>query len=270
MNIFQSILYPPPPSLFLNAMSVVSVISLANVGISELRGTHLSYSKFWNWKEAVSAKSATATGAKVSARTGMLLLYAPALVAAVAAFFVPGVMAAPRGALVTAAIGLHFLKRVLEVLFVHQFSGNMMIDSALVITFSYLYNTVLIIYSQYLSKNMPEPQIDLTYVGIVLFLVGIIGNFYHHCLLAKLREKGDKTYKIPKGGLFNLVICPHYLFEIIDLFGVALISQTIHPFCFAFGSMFYLMGRSLATRKWYMSKFEDFPTRVKALIPYIF
>lgn len=160
--------------------------------------------------------------------------------------------------------------QIFQVLFIHQFSGNMMIESAIPISFSYLFNTVLIINSQYVSRNMPEPEIDLTYAGIVLFLVGMIGNFYHHYLLSKLRKKGDKTYKIPKGGLFDLVICPHYLFEIIDLFGVSLISQTLHPFCFAFGSMFYLMGRSIATREWYMSKFENFPTRVKALIPYIF
>lgn len=113
---FQSILYPPPPSLLLNAMSAVTVISLANAGISEVRGTHLSYSKFWNWNEAVSGKSGTGTGgARVSGRTGMFLLYSPALVAALASFFVPDVMAAPRGTLVSAAIGLHFLKRVLEV-----------------------------------------------------------------------------------------------------------------------------------------------------------
>ncbi|KAJ4745754.1 3-oxo-5-alpha-steroid 4-dehydrogenase 2 [Rhynchospora pubera] len=120
--------------------------------------------------------------------------------------------------------------RFLQILFIHKFSGNMMVDSAIPITFSYFANTVLII----------------------------------------LRERGDKAYKIPTGGLFNLVIFPHYLFEIIDLFGIALISQTLHSYCFAFGFMFYLMGRSVATRNWYMSKFENFRTGVKALVPYIF
>ncbi|KAJ3707250.1 hypothetical protein LUZ61_010955 [Rhynchospora tenuis] len=270
MNIFQSILYPPPPSLFLNAITAVSLIAGANFGISEVRGTHLAYSKFWNWKEAAPGKSTAGTAAKVSGRTGMLILYTPALVAAAVLFFIPSIMAAPRGVLVCAALGLHFLKRDLEVLFIHKFSGNIMIDSAIPISFGYFINTVLIVISQYLSTGMPEPEINLTYAGIVLFLVGITGNFYHHYLLSKLREKGDKAYKIPTGGLFNLVICPHYLFEIIDLFGIALISQTLHSYCFAFGSMFYLMGRSVATRNWYMSKFENFPTGVKALIPYFF
>ncbi|KAJ4758883.1 3-oxo-5-alpha-steroid 4-dehydrogenase 2 [Rhynchospora pubera] len=271
MNMLESILYPPPPSLFINAMSAATVILLANSGISEVRGRNMAYSKFSNWKEAVSGKSSsTITGTKASGRTAMLLVYSPALAAALASFFIPGVVTTPRQALVSAALGVHFLKRVLEILFIHKFSGNMMVHSSIPITFSYFTNTVLIIVSQYLSTGMPEPDINLTYAGIVLFLVGITGNFYHHYLLSKLREKGDKAYKIPTGGLFNLVICPHYLFEIIDHFGIALISQTLHSYCFAFGSMFYLMGRSVATRNWYMSKFENFRTGVKALVPYIF
>lgn len=68
------------------------------------------------------------------------------------------------------------------------------------------------IYAQYLTQGISEPSFNLEYAGVVLFLVGILGNFYHHFLLSKLRVKGDKGYKIPKGGLFSLVICPHYLF----------------------------------------------------------
>jgi hypothetical protein len=115
MNISGAILYPTPSSVFLNVMSVVTVILTMNGGISEVRGAHISYSKFWNWKEVKSGKSGAGTGAKVSGRTGMFFSYAPAMVVALASFFVSGVMAAPREPLVSAAIGLHFLKRVLEV-----------------------------------------------------------------------------------------------------------------------------------------------------------
>ena len=34
-------------------------------------------------------------------------------------------------------------------------------------------------------------------------------------------------------------------------------------------SAVFLAGRSSATRKWYASKFEEFPARVKALVPYV-
>ncbi|RWV89150.1 hypothetical protein GW17_00048716 [Ensete ventricosum] len=148
----------------------------------------------------------------------------------------------------------------------------MMVDTAIPISLGYFLNTVCMIYAQYLTQGgVPEPAVDLKYAGVVLFLVGITGNFYHHYLLSKLREKkGDKRYRIPKGGLFRLVVCPHYLFEILGFVGVSLISQTVFAFSVAAGTVFYLMGRSYATRRWYLSKFQDFPKQVKALIPYVY
>ena len=149
----------------------------------------------------------------------------------------------------------------------------MMVGTAMVISMGYLSSTSSMVYAQNLSQGLEEPLIDLKYIGVLLFLIGISGNFYHHYLLAQLRdhEKSgvSKEYKIPEGGLFNLVICPHYLFEIIVFLGLSFISQTFHSFSVAIGTMLYLVGRSFATWHWYLSKFEDFPQGVKALIPYV-
>ena len=161
----------------------------------------------------------------------------------------------------------------------------MAISSAILISLSYFSSTANLIYFHYnkllyptqgsidhLDHENQPPLIDMKYTGVVLFLLGISGNFYHHFLLSKLRKKGEeeKSYKIPKGGLFGLVICPHYLFEIIEFLGISFISQTLFGYFFTIGTIFYLMGRSYATRKWYISKFEDFPKDVKALIPFVF
>ncbi|MQL74629.1 hypothetical protein Taro_006959 [Colocasia esculenta] len=273
-SLLSSLTFPPPPSILTNVISVASVATLAYTGVSEATGgSHLQYSKFRD-ASAAPGKLLDAlgiSGRQVSSRAGMASLYTPALIAALAAFGIPGVVSGtPRVAPVAAALGVHFLKRVLEVLFLHRFSGYVTIDSLIPITTSYFTNTVFTIYAQYLTQGMPEPPIDLRYPGYILFLVGISGNFYHHVLLSNLRKKGEKGYKIPTGGLFGLVICPHYLFEIIGLFGISFIGQTLQSFAFALGSAFYLVGRSHATRKWYLSKFEDFPKEVKALIPYVF
>ncbi|KAL9685417.1 hypothetical protein QQ045_022867 [Rhodiola kirilowii] len=66
-------------------MSFISVVSLANTGLSEIRGKHLQYSKFWN---ANLAKSSPLAGIKLSGRAAMALLYAPAMVAALASFVI--------------------------------------------------------------------------------------------------------------------------------------------------------------------------------------
>ncbi|GMI80514.1 hypothetical protein like AT5G16010 [Hibiscus trionum] len=146
----------------------------------------------------------------------------------------------------------------------------MPLDTMIMVLFNYFFLSSSLVYTQTLNLGLPEPSIDLKYPGIVLFQVGISGNFYHHYLLSKLRTKGGKDYKIPKGGLFDLVICPHFLFEILGFMGISLISQTLYSFSVTLGIVLYLMGRSYVTRRWYMSKFDDFPKEVKALIPFVF
>ncbi|CAD6221107.1 unnamed protein product [Miscanthus lutarioriparius] len=116
------------------------------------------------------------------------------------------------------------------------------------------------------------PRVDLLYPGVLAFAAGLAGNFYHHLLLSRLRAGGGndkKGYKIPTGGLFGLVTCPHYLFEILAFFGFAMISQTLYALTVAGGTAAYLAGRSCATRKWHASKFDEFPSRIKALVPYV-
>lgn len=157
-----------------------------------------------------------------------------------------------------------------QVLFIHKYSGTMPIDTVIIISGSYFLFAVSVSYSQHLTTGFPDPMIDLKYAGTAMFLVGIIGNFYHHYLLSKLRKEGEKQYKIPRGGLFDLVVCPHYLFEILGFIGISCISQTVNALSFTVGSTSYLIARSYATRKWYLSKFEDFPKDVKAIIPYVF
>ncbi|KAJ6900917.1 hypothetical protein NC652_026876 [Populus alba x Populus x berolinensis] len=121
------------------------------------------------------------------------------------------------------------------VLCVHKYStSGVVLDSAILISSSYFSATSTMIYGQYLTQGFPEPQLDLKYPGILLFLLGTFGNFYHHQVLASLRTNDDKEYKIPTG------------------------------------TIVYLIGRSYATRRWYLSKFEDFPKDVKALIPFVF
>ncbi|KAJ4829672.1 hypothetical protein Tsubulata_047989 [Turnera subulata] len=262
ISMLAGIIFPPP--MFIKAMSVISMVSLANVGLSEVRGKHMQYSKFWKVGTKINP---TEEKLHVSSRTGMLIAYSPAFLVAVSSFVVfpdEGL----RSLLVKSCIAIHFLKRILEVLFVHRFSGAMGVESLIPITSSYFTSTAMVIYAQHLAQGLPDPPVDLMYPGIVLFLIGITGNFYHHCLLTRLRSKDSKEYKVPEGGLFGLVICPHYLFEILDFVGISFISQTLYGFCFTAGTTFYLMGRSYATRRWYLSKFKDLSRDIKALVPF--
>ncbi|GJN10206.1 hypothetical protein PR202_ga28282 [Eleusine coracana subsp. coracana] len=203
----------------------------------------------------------------------MLLTYVPALVAVLVSFAVPGVMDGPRARLLGATLALHFLKRVLEVLLLHRYSGNMPLATVLTVSFGYLLSSVMMIYAQHINRSSPDPPVDLFYPGVLIFAVGITGNFYHHYLLSRLRSggraNGAVAYTIPRGGLFELVACPHYLFEVVMFLGFAMIAQTVFALAVACSTAAYLTGRSCATRRWYMAKFEEFPARIKAVVPYV-
>ncbi|CAL5322101.1 unnamed protein product [Camellia sinensis] len=278
ITLLERVVYEEPSNLFTMAMPPIIFLSLAILGLAEASGIHLQYSKFcinMNFMNMVGSSSSSSSShnhsvIKLSSRTGMLIVYTPPFLAGVASFilFSGG---DSRFLLVKSALTFHFFKRVMEVLFVHKYSGGMVLDSVILISTTYFTTTSTMIYTQHVVQGFQEPLIDLKLFGVVLFLLGICGNFYHHCLLSKTRDqKGDKSYKIPRGGLFNLVICPHYLFEIVQFLGVSFISQTTFSFAFALGSALYLTGRSYDTRKWYLSKFENFPKHVKALVPYVF
>lgn len=113
MNVL-SFLFPPPPSIYVTAMSFISLGSLANAGFSELRGKHLQYSKFLNWNLA--KEKTQKNKIIISSKIGMAVLYTPAFLFGVASFFIfpdEGF----RFLLLRLSLTVHFLKRVLEVIF---------------------------------------------------------------------------------------------------------------------------------------------------------
>jgi very-long-chain enoyl-CoA reductase len=177
-----------------------------------------------------------------------------------------------RGLLVALMLAAHFARRVLEVLTVHKYSSSMEVPVALEQSSMTLVYTVQILWSVYkVPPDMYQSTIvtiHVPYLGLVplwpllgccTYLTGELGCLYHHLLLAKLRPGGSKAYAIPRGGLFSIFICPHYLLEALSWWGIAVASQHLQAFIIAAGMSSFLLGRSIATKRWYMKKFEDFP-----------
>jgi len=106
--------------------------------------------------------------------------------------------------------------------------------------------------------------------GLTCFLIGLLGNFYHHYLLATLRKPGEKGYKIPRGGFFEFVAAPHYLFELIGWLGAAIFSQHCVVFLLLADMTVYLGDRSLGQSEWNRKKVQGYPKGRKNLIPFIF
>ena len=159
----------------------------------------------------------------------------------------------------------------------HLFSNPMPLPGTIIVAVIYTLNTVLpvLLQTYQLSRdNYPSPKLGL-YIGLITYIIGMYGNFYHHYKLRTLRlhkmkeNNGKKVYIIPNGGLFDYCWTPHYLFEIIDFFGIAITSKYIISYYQAFGYASYLIGRAYSTKKWYLNKFDPCPNRA-AILPFVY
>merc|ERR1712224_774500 len=84
---------------------------------------------------------------------------------------------------------VHFLKRVLEVLFLHVYSGTVSAAVSTMIGTYYALGTYLI---GAVAESTPSSSSHERLVfGSAMFVVGILGNWYHHSLLASLRTNRD-------------------------------------------------------------------------------
>ena len=176
--------------------------------------------------------------------------------------------------LTTAMVGIHFTKRVLEVLFVHSYTGSPTED----LQSSSLIGGFYAMQAWCYYKDGVGASGAALAAGVACFCVGLAGNLYHHILLANLRKGGssavtDSTgkYKIPEGGLFGFATCPHYLFEVIGFWGIALTAMSLLPLTCAVHLTLFLSGQSSATTRWYQGKFGDkWPKQRKHMIPFLF
>lgn len=118
--------------------------------------------------------------------------------------------------------------------------------------------------------------------GTAIFAAGMAINVSSDYALLKLKSdqttasgEGDKgivknRYKIPKGGMFELVSCPNYFGEIMEFFGWALVTCRWAPFIFFLNTCSILIPRAFAHHKWYLDKFgEKYPKNRKAVIPFL-
>lgn len=234
----------------------IAFIALAS-GFVERKGLlTISYSKF-----------RAGSGMQMDSRLGMLLIYFVPFLA-----HIPAVMLFNGEPLVQAqqvfslAILIHFAKRCYEVLVVHKYSGPIGVATVVQITAGY---TAVAVYSAYLLPFVPIQVDAFMIVGVVLFTFGQVFNFYHHKLLAKLRES-ESGYFIPHGAFFEKVSCPHYFFEVMAWIGIALIARHIDMFLLALMMGSYLTGRSAKASEWYREKFPEYPKDRKNIFPYIF
>lgn len=83
------------------------------------------------------------------------------------------------------------------------------------------------------------------------------------------KENSDNQYEIPRGGLFEYVVCPHYFSELIELIGLAIIFKHLVGYLIVLFSIISLAHRADTTLKWYAKNKPNFPKDKLRLIPFV-
>ena len=107
-------------------------------------------------------------------------------------------------------------------------------------------------------------------LGSLLFICGFVIHSWADRRLRLLRQPGETGYKVPRGGLFELISCPNYFGEILQWFGFALAAWSWAGLSFAVFTLANIGPRAISNHRWYLRTFARYPKKRKAIIPFVY
>lgn len=121
------------------------------------------------------------------------------------------------------------------------------------------------------NASSGEPLLSTHLVlGCLIFMAGFVMHAHSDTVIRRLRKPGESGYRIPQGGMFRWVASPHYLGEIIQWAGWAVMTWSLAGLAFALFTFCNLAPRALSNHRWYWEKFDDYPRKRKILVPGVF
>lgn len=211
-------------------------------------------------------------GPSMPARLGWVVMESPAVLALLL-FFWTGEAPWQPGALVLLGLWLfHYLHRTVVFPLRMPAGGRPMpvLVAAMAFGFNcfnaFLNGRWLAGAARYPSSWLVDPRF---LVGAALFFTGLAINWWADGVLRRLRAPGETGYRIPRGGLYELVSCPNYLGELLEWFGFALAAWSLAGLAFAVYTFANLAPRAVAHHRWYQRQFPDYPPGRRALVPFV-
>lgn len=178
---------------------------------------------------------------------------------------------------------VHFLRRSVEVLFVHDYRRRMPFIESIGAPIYYWFFAFWIGVALRHDNGYKQTYLALIVVGSIIFFLGECGNCYCHLKLRAFRKEKiedslsqKSQHAIPHGFLFEFVSCPHYLCEILSWLGFFLASWALPAALFLLATIITLVTYSFKKHKAYQQEFDGpagrelYPKNRKALIPFIF
>lgn len=171
---------------------------------------------------------------------------------------------------------LHYLKRILETLFVHRFSHATMPLMNLFKNCIYYWGFASFVsyfnnHPLYTAPYFGELQV---YVGLVGLIICELGNFSIHIALRNLRPAGSTERRIPKPTnnpftlMFNLVSCPNYTYEIGSWIFFTIMTQSVPSAMFTVIGGMQMIAWAKGKQRNYKKEFPNYPRNRKSIIPF--
>jgi len=210
-------------------------------------------------------------GPTISAKWAWMIMEFPAMLVIMLIFLRNGSWTNPVSLVFIILWEIHYIQRTLIYPLTHKTSKNPF--PLLLILFAIIFNslngflngTYLFELQAYSTRWFLDPRFI---IGLIIFIGGYLINRQSDKILGRLRD-GKKDYQVPQGGLFIYVSNPHYLGEILEWSGWAILTWSPAGLAFAVFTFTNLAPRAISHHKWYKEEFENYPRNRKILIPFI-
>lgn len=171
----------------------------------------------------------------------------------------------------------HYLKRILETLFVHRFSHATMPIMNLFKNCIYYWGFAAFVgyFNNHPLYTPPQFGNLQIYTALAGFLFCQLGNYSIHIALRDLRPAGSTERKIPKPTgnpftlLFNLVSCANYTYEIGSWIFFSIMSQSLPALIFTATGGFQMIVWAQGKHRNYKKEFPNYPKNRKCIIPFL-
>jgi len=173
-----------------------------------------------------------------------------------------------------AAWSFHYIKRLLETIFVHRFSNATMPLGNIFKNCSYYWGFAAYIAYHINHPLYTPPTSAQVYIFLAMFLLCELGNFTIHILLRNLRPAGSKERKIPYPNsnplsmMQNFVSCPNYTYEIGAWISFSIMTQCLPVGVFTLAGAYQMAIWAMGKHRNYKKEFKDYPRR-KAIFPFL-
>ncbi|XP_029979687.1 very-long-chain enoyl-CoA reductase [Sphaeramia orbicularis] len=171
----------------------------------------------------------------------------------------------------------HYIKRLVETIFVHRFSHGTMPLRTIVRNCVYYWG-----FSAWLAYYINHPlytppsygELQVNY-ALAIFVICELGNFSIHLTLNNLRGEGPRSRRFPVPTknpftwLFFFVSCPNYTYEVGAWVSFSIMTQCLPVAFYTLLGFIQMTIWAKGKHKAYNREFKDYPSLRMAIIPLI-